>query len=133
MSNAISTEDAPRPGGFYSQGVRAGGFIFVAGQLALDRAGKFTGGSMRDQARQAMDNVAAILRAGGGTLADLVQVTVYVTDIQYWGEFNEAYKEIMKDVSFPPARAVVPVKDLHFGALLEIQAIAMVGGGGPSR
>jgi len=124
MSNAISTEDAPRPGGFYSQGVRAGGFIFVAGQLALDRAGKFTGGGMR---------VAAIVRAGGGTLADLVQVTVYVTDIQYWGEFNEAYKEIMKDVSFPPARAVVPVKDLHFGALVEIQAIAMVGGGGPSR
>jgi 2-iminobutanoate/2-iminopropanoate deaminase len=133
MSSPISTEDAPRPAGLYSQGVRAGGFIFVAGQLALDRAGKFTGGGMREQARQAMENIAAIVRAGGGTLADLVQVTVYVTDIQHWGEFNEAYKEFMKEVPFPPARAVVPVKDLHFGALVEIQAIAMVGGGGPSR
>jgi 2-iminobutanoate/2-iminopropanoate deaminase len=133
MSNPISTQDAPRPGGFYSQGVRAGNLIFVAGQLPLDREGKFTAGSMRDQARQAMANVAGIVRAGGGTLADLVQVTVYVTDIAHWGEFNETYKEIMKDVSFPPARAVVPVKDLHHGALVEIQAIAVVGGGGPGR
>ena len=133
MSNPISTKDAPRPGGFYSQGVRAGNLIFVAGQLPLDREGKFTGGGVRDQARQAMANVAAIVRAGGGTLADLVQVTVYITDIQQWGEFNETYKEILKDVSFPPARAVVPVGDLHHGAMVEIQAVAMVGGGGPSR
>ena len=133
MSTPISVEDAPRPSGFYSQGIRAGGLIFVAGQLALDRAGRFTGGGMAEQARQAMQNVAAIVRAGGGTMADLVQVTVYVSDIAHWGEFNEAYKEILKDVPFPPARAVVPVKDLHHGALVEIQAIAMVGGDGPSR
>ena len=129
MAEAVFTDQAPRPGGFYSQGVRAGQLLFVAGQLPLDLNGKVKGDDAAAQTRQALANVSAILGAGGATLADLVQVTIYVSDIEHWPAVNAAYKEVLKDVPVPPARAVVPVKELHFGAQIEIQAIAMVPAG----
>jgi 2-iminobutanoate/2-iminopropanoate deaminase len=126
MAEAVFTNQAPRPGGFYSQAVRAGDLLFVAGQLPLDLNGKVKGEGAGAQTRQALANVSAILGAGGATFADLVQVTIYVSDIEHWPEVNAAYKEVLKDVPVPPARAVVPVKELHFGAQIEIQAIAVV-------
>lgn len=124
MADAVSTDQAPRPAGFYSQGIRDGRLVFVSGQLPLDREGRLVGGTARAQAEQALKNVSAILSAAGGRLQDLVQVTIYVSDIGQWGEVNTAYKEFLKEVRIPPARAVVPVKDLHYGAMVEIQAIA---------
>jgi 2-iminobutanoate/2-iminopropanoate deaminase len=129
VADAVFTDQAPRPGGFYSQGVRAGELLFVSGQLPMDLHGKIKGATAGEQARQALENVAAILRAGGATLANLVQVTIYVSDIEHWPEVNAVYKEILKDVPVPPARAVVPVKDLHYGAQVEIQAVAVVPAG----
>jgi reactive intermediate/imine deaminase len=126
MAEAVFTDQAPRPGGFYSQAVRAGQLLFVSGQLPLDSSGKVKGVSAGEQARQAIRNVAAILGAAGATLADLVQVTIYVSDIERWSEVNAVYRELLKDVPVPPARAVVPVKEMHFGAQVEIQAVAVL-------
>jgi len=126
MAEAVFTDQAPRPGGFYSQAVRAGQLLFVSGQLPLDSNGKVKGESAGEQARQAIQNVAAILSAAGATLADLVQVTIYVSDISQWSDVNAVYRELLKDVPVPPARAVVPVKEMHFGAQVEIQAVAVL-------
>jgi reactive intermediate/imine deaminase len=122
--DAIFTDRAPAPGGFYSQAVRAGQFLFISGQLPITSAGKLVTGTAAEQTKQTMDNVTAILEAAGGSIRDLVQVTVYITSIDYWPEVNQTYQAYLGDTSVPPARAVVPVKELHYGALVEIQAVA---------
>lgn len=124
MQTAIFTESAPTPRGFYSQAVKAGPFLFIAGQLPLNTAGEVVGSGAAEQARQALQNVRAVLLATGGDWPQLVQVTVYVSDIEYWPAVNTVYQESLAQVPVPPARAVVPVKDLHYGALVEIQATA---------
>lgn len=124
MKFAVSTRRAPSPKGFYSQGVRAGSFLFVSGQLPLSEDGQLVGESAAEQATQALENVRVIVEAGHATLADLVQVVIYVSDISYWPEVNNVYETFLSGIAPPPARAVVPVKDLHYGAKVEIQAIA---------
>ena len=124
MQTPISTPHAPKPGGFYSQAVKAGGFLFIAGQLPLDLEGKVSGADAAAQTSVCMRNIQMILEAAGATLASLVQVTVYVSDIAEWPAVNAAYRQCMAAVAVPPARAVVPVKELHYGARIEIQAVA---------
>jgi 2-iminobutanoate/2-iminopropanoate deaminase len=124
---AVFTESAPTPRGFYSQAVRAGDFLYIAGQLPLDRNGQMVQGSVGEQARATLRNVEAILKAAGAGLAQLVSVTVYVSDVAHWPEVNRIYEEVLREVPVPPARAVVPVKDMHYGALVEIQATAYLG------
>lgn len=126
MKFAVSTERAPSPSGFYSQGVRAGSFLFVSGQLPLGEDGQLVGESVAEQATQALENVRAIVEAVGATLADLAQVVIYVSDVSYWPEVNKVYETFLSRAASPPARAVVPVKDLHYGAKVEIQAIACI-------
>ena len=109
MQEAIFTSNAPTPRGFYSQGVKAGPLLFIAGMLPVDHEGKLVGGTAGDQTRRAMSYVAAVAEAAGGSLASLTQVTIYVSDIAEWPEVNSAYKELMADAPVPPARAVVPV------------------------
>ena len=121
---AIHTDLAPAPGGHYSQAVRAGQFLFISGQLPMTNTGKLVSGPAAEQTRQTLDNVKAILEAAGGNITDLVQVTVYITSIEYWPEVNAAYQAYLGDSQIPPARAVVPVKELHYGALVEIQAVS---------
>lgn len=126
MQTPISTPHAPKPGGFYSQAVKAGGFLFIAGQLPLDLDGKKSSGDAAAQTSLCMRHIQMILEASGATLANLVQVTIYVSDIGEWPAVNAAYRDCMAGVPVPPARAVVPVKELHFGAQIEIQAVAYV-------
>jgi 2-iminobutanoate/2-iminopropanoate deaminase len=88
---------APASGGAYSPGVRAGGFVFVSGQVPRDPAtGQLVGDDVESQTRQVMANVKSVLEAAGGSLADLVAVTVYLADVGDWGRFNAVYKEIME-------------------------------------
>jgi 2-iminobutanoate/2-iminopropanoate deaminase len=119
----ISTEKAPRPAGHYSQAVVCGGVVYVAGQLGGDPAqpGEPAGGA-GGQTKQAMANVAAVLAAAGSGLGNILQSTIYVTDIELWAEVNEAYAEAMGD--HRPSRAVVPIGPLRAGYLVEIQVIA---------
>jgi 2-iminobutanoate/2-iminopropanoate deaminase len=121
--NFITTENAPIPAGHYSQAVVHNGFIFVAGQLAFVPGQKeHRPGSIVEQTEQTMRNIDSILKAAGSGLDKVVQMTIYVSDIALWGEVNTTYARIMG--SHRPARAIVPVKELHHGYQIEIQAVA---------
>ncbi len=126
MPEAIKTTSAPQPRGHYSQGVRVGNFLFVSGQLPIDRDGKFVKGIMAEEATQALENIRAIVEASDGTIADIFQCTIYVSDIARWAEVNGIYGAFFREVPVLPARAVVPVKEMHYGAHIEIQAIAFL-------
>lgn len=124
MQKAIRTEGAPAPSGFYSQAVQAGPMLFISGQLPLAGPGRAAGATAAEQTRYVIQSIRAILQAAGADLANLVQVTIYVAGVALWPEVNQAYQEALAHVPVPPARAVVPVKELHYGALVEIQATA---------
>ena len=113
------------PAGHYSPGYRVGGWVFVSGQLPV-RSGAAPDAklSFEQQVRIVLENVRAVVEAAGGSLADVVKVTVYVTDIALWGEFNRLYAEAFG--SHRPARVVVPVPELHHGLKLEVEALAYV-------
>jgi 2-iminobutanoate/2-iminopropanoate deaminase len=129
MHRAVVTDRAAKPQGFYSQAVHAGPFLFVAGQLPLDHQKKLVGDSPRDQALQALQNVSAILEAAGGSISHIVQVTIYLTNLDFWPEVNAAYQEFLQGVPVAPARATVGVKDLPLGSKIEVQAVAYLGNG----
>ena len=114
----IVAPDVPAPKGHYSHAVRAGGLLYISGQLPLGPEGM----SFEAQVRSAMSSLLAILAAAGGDPARLVKVTAYIVDIANWGEFNRVYAQILGDVR--PARAIVPVPELHHGHLVEIEAVA---------
>lgn len=119
----VLTQNAPAPGGHYSQAVVHNGIVYVAGQLAIDpRTGERKLGSIEEQTEQALRNVAAILEASGSRLSRVLKMTVYVADIELWGAVNTVYARVMGE--HRPARAVVPTKELHYGFLVEIDAVA---------
>ncbi|MFC5499752.1 RidA family protein [Caenimonas terrae] len=116
--------DLAAPGGHYSHAVRAGGFVFVAGELPIAPDGrKLNQEPFEAQALQVLANVAAALRSAGSSIDRLVQVRVYITDIGHWPQFNAIYAQWAGDAR--PARAVVPVPLLHHGFLLEVEATAL--------
>lgn len=119
----IQTPNAPSPGGHYSQAVAYGGLVFVAGQLSIDpKTGEKKLGSIEEQTEQALLNIEAILKAANSDLSRVLKMTVYVSDISLWGAVNTVYARIMGE--HRPARAVIPTGDLHFGFLIEIEAVA---------
>ncbi len=120
----INTHDAPQPAGHYSQAIVHNGLVFVAGQLPLDADGQMVAGGIEIQARQTMKNIEAILIAAGSGLDQVLKVSIFIPDIEYWPELNRVYADIMGD--HKPARAVIPCGVLHYDALLEIEVIAAV-------
>ncbi len=123
----VETALAPAPAGHYSQAIVHGGLVYVAGQLPIDpSAGRAARplGSVGEQTERALRTVQAILEAAGSGLDRLLQVTIYVSDMARWGEVNEAYARVLG--AHRPARAVVPVGELHHGYAVEIQAIGAV-------
>jgi reactive intermediate/imine deaminase len=113
------------PGGHYSHGTVANGLVFVSGQLPIAPDGRrLVDESFEQQTRQALSNVDAVLRAAGSSIAQLVQVRVYLADIARWPEFNALYAEWAADAR--PARAVAPTGLLHFGLLVEVEAVGLV-------
>jgi 2-iminobutanoate/2-iminopropanoate deaminase len=102
-----------------------GGLIFVSGQLPRDaRTGEVETGSIEAQTELALRNVEEILAAAGSDLNHVLQMTIYVSEMELWDRVNAVYSRILGE--HKPARAIVPVKDLHFGTKIEIQAIAVV-------
>ena len=122
---AVRTEEAPAPfqGAPYSQAIKAGGFVFVSGQLALrpDHA-EIVGDSIGEQTEQVFANLRAILEAAGCGLERLVKTTVYLADLGDFAGMNEVYARHVGDV--PPARATVEIAALPSGAKVEIEAVA---------
>ena len=123
----IQTNKAPAPVGPYSQAILAGGWLFVAGQIPLDpETGEMVKGGFEDKVRRVLDNLKAIVEAAGGSLGDVVKVTVYLRDISLFPRFNQIYAEYFKEK--PPARVVVEVSNLPKDADLEVEAVAYLGG-----
>lgn len=119
---AINTPAAPAAIGPYSQAVRAGNLVFVSGQIPLDPAtGMPVGGSFADQARQVFSNLAAVARAAGGDLSQVVRVTLYLTDLARFGEVNEVMAQFFEPPY--PARATLEVSALPRGVDVEADAI----------
>ncbi|HYN85805.1 MAG TPA: Rid family detoxifying hydrolase [Pyrinomonadaceae bacterium] len=122
----VSTADAPRPGGHYSQAVVYNGLVFVAGQLSIDpRTGERLLGPIEEQTERALRNLEAILKAAGSDLSRVLKTTVFVADMELWGAVNEVYARVFGE--HRPARSVVPTGPLHYGFLVEIEAVAAVG------
>ena len=120
---AIETPDAPTAAGHYSQAIVHNGLVFVAGQIPIDPKDRNRPvGSIEEQTERTLRNVEAILVAAGSGLDRVLQMTIYISDIELWAGVNVAYARVMG--AHKPARAVVPVKDLHYGYQIEIQAIA---------
>ena len=121
----IYFENTAKPVGHYAPGVVHNGLVYVSGQLPIDVKTRepFTG-AVEGQTELALLNVEAVLKQAGSDLDHVVQMTIYVSDMELWGKVNETYAKVMGD--HRPARAIVPVKDLHFGTKIEIQAIAAV-------
>jgi reactive intermediate/imine deaminase len=118
--------DGKAPAGHYSHGTVANGFVFVSGQLPITASGeKLADASFADQARQALANVRAVLKACGTDIERLVQVRVYLDSVEHWPEFNAIYAEWAG--ASRPSRAVVPTGPLHYGLRIEIEAIALAG------
>lgn len=122
----ITTDKAPSAIGPYSQAVIANGFLFTAGQIALDPvAGQIVAGGIVEQTERVMENLSAVLGAAGVSWKDVVKTNVYLHDLSHFPTVNEIYGRWLGDAR--PARSTVQVPGLPRGALVEIDAIAVVG------
>jgi 2-iminobutanoate/2-iminopropanoate deaminase len=121
----ISTPHAPSAIGPYSQGIVANGFLFTAGQIALDPAtGKIVDGGIVEQTERVMQNLQQVLKAAGVSWGEVVKTTVYLHDLSVFPTVNEIYGKWLGDAR--PARSTVQVPGLPRGALVEIDAVAVV-------
>lgn len=120
----IRTEQAPQAIGPYSQAVAAGGFVYVAGQLALDpKTGQLVPGDVRIQTKRVMENIKAILESAGSSLAAVVKTTVFLRDLNDFGAMNEIYGSYFQED--PPARSTVQVAKLPRDGAVEIEVVAL--------
>jgi 2-iminobutanoate/2-iminopropanoate deaminase len=123
VTTGILTDRAPKPAGHYTQAIVSGAHVFVSGQLPIRPGGQpLDDDSFEAQARQAIRNMLEIVRAAGSSPRHLVKVTAYIVGIANWSRFNAVYASMLPDAC--PARSVVPVPELHYGYLVEIDAIA---------
>ena len=122
MKEAIATKNAPAAIGPYSQAIRTEGLVYCSGQLPIDPATGKMPENVKDQTRQSLANVKAILEAEGLTTDDVVKTTVLLADMSLFGEMNEVYGETFSQPY--PARSAFAVKALPMGALVEIEVIA---------
>lgn len=125
MKDIILTDRGPKPIGPYSQAVRANGFLFISGQVALDPVtAEMTGTDVARQTERVLDNVKGILEAGGSNLHHVVKTTVFLKDMNDFGAMNEVYARYF--IAAPPARSTVQVARLPKDALVEIEVIAAI-------
>lgn len=121
----IKTENAPAAIGPYSQAIKSGGFVFCSGQIALKPGdGTLISEDLREQTKQVMENLKAVLEASGSSLDKVVKTTIYLTSIAGFADVNEIYGSYFVDNK--PARATVEVSNLPKGAKIEIDCIAIV-------
>jgi reactive intermediate/imine deaminase len=120
----ISTSQAPTPAGHYEQATAFGDLVFISGQLPLSPDGTHhEREDFETQARRALANMLAIVRAAGSAPDRVLKVTAYIVGVEHWPLFNRVYAEAFGDAR--PARSVVPVPELHYGYLIELDAIAI--------
>ena len=125
MRERIQTENAPAAIGPYSQAIKAGGFVFVSGQIPIDpQTGEFVAGGIAEQTKQVLKNLAAVLEAAGSGLDRVVKTTVFLADMKEFPGMNEVYATFFS--APPPARATVAAAGLPRDARVEIEAVALL-------
>jgi 2-iminobutanoate/2-iminopropanoate deaminase len=123
MKEVISTKAAPAAIGPYSQAIKVGNLVYTSGQIPIDPAtGNFVEGGIKEQTRQSLSNVKAILEEAGLTMANVVKTTVFMADMNDFADMNAVYAEFFAEPY--PARSAVAVKTLPKGALVEIEVVA---------
>lgn len=124
MKKVISTDNAPRAIGPYSQAIEANGLVFISGQIAIDPVtNKFKQGTIEEEIKQVLENIGAILKEVGLSFNHIAKTTVYLVDLSLFPKMNEVYASYFTEN--PPARATVEVTRLPMGAKVEIEAIAV--------
>ena len=122
---AVTTDNAPKAIGPYQQAIKVGEFIYTAGQIPIDpKTGNFVAGGVVEQTRQVLENLKAVLEAGGSSLDRVVKATVFLKSMSDFGAMNEVYAEYLGAAK--PARSTVAVAELPRGALVEIDLVATV-------
>jgi len=125
MKECVTTNEAPAPVGPYSQAIKVDGWLYVSGQIPLDpKTGAMAEPDISRQTRLALDNLAAVLKAAGAGLNDVVKVTVFMTDLSQFARMNAVYAEYFGEAA--PARACVQAAALPRGSLVEIECVARV-------
>jgi 2-iminobutanoate/2-iminopropanoate deaminase len=125
MKDIVTTDRAPKPIGAYSQAVKANGFLYLSGQVALDpKTNEITGSDIRQQTERVLENIKGILEAAGTNLHHVVKTTVFLKDINEFPQMNEVYGRYF--TSAPPARSTVQVARLPKDALVEIEVTAAI-------
>ena len=123
MKDVVLTSHGPKPIGPYSQAIKSNGFLFISGQIALDPAsGEFVGVTVQQQTGRVLENLKAILEAGGVSLSHVVKTTVFLKDMNDFAAMNEVYARYFS--AAPPARSTVQVARLPKDALVEIEVVA---------
>jgi 2-iminobutanoate/2-iminopropanoate deaminase len=124
MLEVVQSKDSAAPIGPYSQGIKAGGFVFVAGEKGIDpKTGEIVPGGIAAETRQTLENIKGILEAGGSSLDKVVSTFVFMTDLDDFAAMNEAYAQYF--TQNPPGRTTVEVQALPAGAHIEITAYAL--------
>ena len=122
---AISTKQAPAAIGPYSQAIQVGNLVYTSGQIPIDPAtGVFVEGGIKEQTRQSLTNIKAILEEAGTSISNVVKTTVFMADMNDFADMNSVYSEFFTEPY--PARSAIAVKTLPKGALVEIEVIAEV-------
>ena len=121
----IETLDAPQAIGTYSQGIKSGNLVFTSGQIPLNpKTGELINGDFKMEIAQVLTNLNAVLKSGGSSLKKAVKLTVFLTDLSYFPQVNEAFKEFFPEN--PPARSAVQVSALPMNAKIEIEAVGSI-------
>jgi 2-iminobutanoate/2-iminopropanoate deaminase len=125
MKEIVTTDRGPKPIGPYSQGVKANGFLYLSGQVALDpKTNEMTGADIRQQTERVLENIKGILEAAGCNLHHVIKTTVFLKDMNEFPQMNEVYARYF--TAAPPARSTVQVARLPKDALVEIEVIAVI-------
>ena len=125
LRELIQTKNAPQAVGTYSQAVSAGGFLYTSGQIGINPAsGKIEASDTKSQCLQVLNNILAILEARNLSLVNIIKLTVYVKDLNDFGDINDTFKDFFGGTNFP-ARSTVEVAGLPLGARVEIDCIAI--------
>ena len=125
IKGVIKVQDAPEAIGTYSQGIRSRNFIYTSGQIPLDPiTGNLKIGDIKEETRQVLDNLDAVLKGGGSSLESAVKLTVFITDFVFFPELNAVFKDYFPEK--PPARSTIQVAALPMGARIEIEAVGAI-------
>ena len=126
-TKVIKTSNAPKPVGPYNQAIKAGGFIYCSGQIAIDPISNKINclGNIEKETTQVLKNLLAVLNAGGAKAEDVIKTTIYLTDLKNFQTVNSIYSNFF-NVDNPPARACVEVSSLPKGVLIEIDCVAFL-------